>query len=47
MVQLGICSVGEIEDSLDAQINIREGMENIEEFRQRINSIKDRLHKFF
>lgn len=47
MVQLGICSVGEIEDSLDAQISIREGMKNIEEFRQRINSIKDRLHKFF
>lgn len=47
MVELGKCSVNEIEQSLDAQISIREGMKDIEEFRQRINSIKERLRKFF
>ena len=47
MVELGICSMEEIEKSLDAQLSIREGMKDIEEFRRRIDAIKERLRKIF
>ncbi len=47
LVELGICSMTEIESHLDAQVVIREGLKDLEECRRRIDSIKVRLRRYF
>jgi len=47
LVELGICTVEEIERNLGTQEQIREGMEDLEKFRERIDTIKERLRLYF
>ena len=47
LLELGICSISEIERNLDAQLQIRADMDNIEGFRKKITLIKQRLRKYF
>ena len=47
LVGLGICTLADIESHLDAQVVIREGLKDLEECRQRIDSIKVRLRRYF
>ena len=47
LVELEICSVEDIEKILDAQVRLRRDMEDLEKFRDQIDSIKERLRTFF
>ena len=47
MLELGICSVDDIMRNLDTQVLIRRDMEDLEVFRKKIDSIKERLRAHF
>jgi hypothetical protein len=47
LVELRICTVEEIKKNLGTQVRIREGMEHLEKFRERIDAIKERLRLHF
>lgn len=47
LLSLDICSLEDIENSLAAQIKIREDIKDLEAVKKRVNSIKDRLRKYF
>jgi hypothetical protein len=47
MTKLGLCSVEDIEKHLDAQLDIRKDIEDLEAFRRKIDSIKKRLRAHF
>jgi len=47
MVALGLCSADDIDRTLDEQAQIREGINDLDRFRRQINSIKDRLKRYF
>ena len=46
LLELDICSLDDIEKSLDAQVQIRADIEDIEDFRKRINMLKERVRTY-
>jgi hypothetical protein len=47
LVSLKICTVEDIEKNLDAQIKIREDIRDLEGAKQKVDSLKERLRKYF
>jgi hypothetical protein len=47
LTELGLCSPEEIEKRLDSQLDFRQGIEDLELFRRKIDSIKRRLRAHF
>jgi hypothetical protein len=47
LVDLGFCTADEIEKCIDAQVQIRYDIKELDEFIYKINSLKERLQKYF